>query len=370
MILVAGALFLEVFVHVYLGISVVYSHFFYIPVVLAAIWYGKRSVLVALLLGIALVAGTYYSTGFIDTGTLLRALMLVVIALIIGTIIDHMKKEQEQMFNKVTDAALLSGLKSGAAPGNETLQRVRTFSFASVKKLSARRDVPGLIRALSNRDPAVQYEAVEALGNIGDPAATEALMGALTGDQYSGIRWKAAEALGKIGAPAVPALIGALKNPDEDIRWKAAIVLGEIGDARAVGPLVDLLVDQDRFVRSRAGYALGMIGPPAVIDLRTALVDGGVETRRAAAAALGTIPDPAAVDALLQGLDDPSDEVRQEVIAALSRQGEAAFDPLIAALGGPGQKRVEGAALAIAGSGRPEAVHCPEQMPSRLQTLR
>ena len=133
-ILVAVALFLEVFVHVYLGISVVYSHFFYIPVVLAAIWYGKRSVLVALLLGIALVAGTYYSTGFIDTGTLLRALMLVVIALIIGTIIDHMKKEQEQMFNKVTDAALLSGLKSGAAPGNETLQRVRTFSFASVKK--------------------------------------------------------------------------------------------------------------------------------------------------------------------------------------------------------------------------------------------
>jgi HEAT repeat protein len=356
LILIAVSLFLEVFVHVYLGISVVYSHFFYIPVVLAAIWYGKRSVLVALVLGIALAAGTYYSMGALDTGTILRALMLVVIALIIGTIIDHMKKEQEQMFNKVTDAALLSGLKSGAAPGVEAQRRVRTFSFASVKKMSARRDVPGLIRALSNRDPAVQYEAVEALGNSRDPAATEALMGALTGDQYSGIRWKAAEALGKIGAPAVPALIGALKNPDEDIRWKAAIVLGEIGDARAIGPLVDLLGDEDRFVRSRTAYALGMIGPPAVIDLRNALVDAGVQKRRAAAAALGTIPDPAAVDALLQGLDDPSDEVRQEVIAALSRQGEAAFDPLIAALGGPGQKRVEGAALAIAGSGRPEAV--------------
>lgn len=356
-ILVAVALFLEVFVHVYLGISVVYSHFFYVPIVLAAIWYGKRSVLVALILGVALAAGTYYLTGAIDFGTLIRALMLVVIALIIGAIIDHMKKEQEQMFNKVTDAALSSGLKSDAAPGVEALQRVRTFSFASVKKLSARRDVPGLIRAMRNRDPAVQYEAVEALGNSRDPAAIDALMGALTGDQYSGIRWKAAEALGKIGAPAVPALIGALKNPDEDIRWKAAIVLGEIGDARAVGPLVDLLVDEDRFVRSRAGYALGMIGPPAVVDLRTALVDGGAETKRAAAAALGTIPDPAAADALLQGLDDPSDDVRQEVIAALSRQGAAAFDPLIAALGGPGQKRAEGAALALAGSGRPEAVN-------------
>ena len=132
-VLVAAALFLEVYVHVYLGISVVYSHFFYVPIVLAAIWYGKRSVLVALLLGGALAAGTYYLTGAIDSGTLIRALMLVVIALIIGAIIDHMKKEQEQMFNKVTDAALSSGLRSGAAPGIEALQRVRTLSFASVK---------------------------------------------------------------------------------------------------------------------------------------------------------------------------------------------------------------------------------------------
>jgi HEAT repeat protein len=355
-ILIAVSLFLEIYVHWYLGISVVYSHFFYIPVVLAAIWYGKRSVLVALILGIALVAGTYYSTGFVDTDALIRALMFIAIALVIGVISDHMKREQEQMINKVTDAALQSGLKSGGVSGSKTERKVRSLSFASVRKLSERRDIPGLIRALSNRDPAVQYEAVEALGNIGDPAATDALMDALTGDQYSGIRWKAAEALGKIGAPAVPPLIQALKNPDADIRWKAAIVLGEIGDARAVGPLVVLLGDEDRFVRSRAAYALGLIGPPAVIDLRNALMNGSVEVRSAAAAALGPIPDPGAVEALVQDLDDPSDEVWQDVIAALSRQGKAAFTPLVQALAGPGQKRVKGAVLALAGSGRPEAV--------------
>ena len=351
-ILVAVSLGLEIFVHWYLGISVVYSHFFYIPVVLAAIWYGKRSVIVALILGIAQLAGTYYTTGFIDSTSYIRALMFVVIALVIGAISDHMKREQEQMINKVTDAALRSGLKNGGAAG----LKGRVLSFASVKKLAERRDVPGLIRALRNRDPAVQYEAVEALGKIGDPASTEALMGALTGDQYSGIRWKAAEALGKIGAPAVPHLITALKNQDEDIRWKAAVTLGEIGDTRAVGPLVDLLGDEDRFVRSRAAYALSLIGPPAVSALQNALMNGGVEARRGAAAALGTIPDPGAVEALIQDLDDPSDEVRQDVISALSSHGEAAVGPLTRVLGASGLRRVEGAALALAGSGRPEAV--------------
>jgi HEAT repeat protein len=85
-------------------------------------------------------------------------------------------------------------------------------------------------------------------------------------------------------------------------------------------------------------------------------MNGSVETRRGAAAALGTIPDPDAVEALIQDLDDPSDEVRQDVISALSRQGEPAFDPLVRALRAPGRRTAEGAALALAGSGRPEAV--------------
>jgi HEAT repeat protein len=85
-------------------------------------------------------------------------------------------------------------------------------------------------------------------------------------------------------------------------------------------------------------------------------MNSGVEARRGAAAALGTIPDPGAVEALIQDLDDPSDEVRQDVISALSSQGEAAVGPLTRVLGASGQRRVEGAALALAGSGRPEAV--------------
>ncbi|HNL86378.1 MAG TPA: histidine kinase, partial [Methanoregulaceae archaeon] len=84
LLLVVISILLEIVLHWYLGISVAFSHFFYIPVVLAAVWYGKRAVLVAIILGIAHLAGTYFSIGFIDTVALLRAMMFIVIALVLG----------------------------------------------------------------------------------------------------------------------------------------------------------------------------------------------------------------------------------------------------------------------------------------------
>jgi HEAT repeat protein len=354
--LVIVSLFLEGIVHWYLGIEVVYSHFFYIPIVLGAVWYGKRGVVVALILGAALLAGTYLTTGAIHMDSVLRALMFVAVGLIIGTVADFMKKEQEQIMNELTDAAIHSRTQDRSDTGSLAAIKSRIISFAGVKRLKEQGDVAGLIRALHNRDPAVQYQAVEALGELANPVATDALMGALVGDQYSGIRWKAAEALARIGPPAVPKLIMALENPDEDVRWKAAITLGEIGDPRGIVPLIGLLSDQDRFVRSRATYALGLIGQPAIPALSEALSDGSVDIRRGIVAALGKIQDPAAVRILIQTLADPSDAVRQDTITALNAEGEITTKLLIDTLYDPEPLRQQGAAMVLATAGRKEAL--------------
>ena len=56
--------------------------------------------------------------------------------------------------------------------------------------------------------------AVQALGEIKDPSAVPALIGALR-DPYANIRNNAVQALGEIKDPsAVPALIGTLLDPD------------------------------------------------------------------------------------------------------------------------------------------------------------
>jgi hypothetical protein len=49
--------------------------------------------------------------------------------------------------------------------------------------------------------------------------------------------------LAALGKEAVPALMKALKNPNEGIRWSAAKTLGEIGDAAATDALVESLAD-------------------------------------------------------------------------------------------------------------------------------
>jgi HEAT repeat protein len=199
----------------------------------------------------------------------------------------------------------------------------------SIPGMKAARDVRGLIRLLKHRDLDVQYGAAEALGEIGDSGAVEPLIAALKNDEYVGVRWKAAEALSKIGAPSVEALIGALRHPDDDVRWKAAIALGEIGDPRAIGPLIILLCDEDRFVKSHAALALGAIGEPAVNPLLRALREGDGNLRWGAAIALGKIRDPRAIEPLIRALADKYENVRAESATALAAMGKPALEPLL-----------------------------------------
>jgi HEAT repeat protein len=202
-------------------------------------------------------------------------------------------------------------------------------SRSSITRMKAVRDVRGLIRLLNHRDPDVQYEAAGALGDIRDPGAVEPLVTALKNDEISGVRWKAAEALSKIGAPAVDALIGALRHDDDDVRWKAAIALGEIGDPRSIDPLLILLCDEDRFVKSHAAYALSMIGEPAVDPLICALNEGDGNLRWGAAIALGKIQNPRAIEPLIRALADKYENVRAESAAALAAMGKPALEPLL-----------------------------------------
>ena len=66
----------------------------------------------------------------------------------------------------------------------------------------------------------------------------------------------------------------------------------------AVPALINVLVDEDGFVRRNAVYALGEIGEPAVPALIKALRDEAELVRSNAAEALHRISTPDAIDAL------------------------------------------------------------------------
>jgi HEAT repeat protein len=233
----------------------------------------------------------------------------------------------------------------------------------NIKKLQAKRDVPGLIKALRYRITssdddvhALRQAAVKALGQIGDTQAVEYLITALK-DSVWNVRQAAAEALGQIGdAQAVEPLIAALKDSSWDVRQAAAEALDKLNwkpgrnetgayywvakrawqkcvevGAPAVRLLYGALENSDKNVRQAASEALVKIGIPAVEPLIAALKNSSKDVRRAAAEALVKIGTPA-IKPLIAALKNSSKDVRQTATEALVKIGDQAVESLCAAL--------------------------------------
>lgn len=303
-LVLAASLVLEVVVHFVGGVDIVYTHFFYIAIVLAGLWYGMRAVPVGAALGIVHISVSYLQNGAVTSGALGRALMFVAVAAVVGFVADRIR-----------------------------LDRIAPFSGKDAIPENA--GVEDLIIALRSRNADTRYEAAVALGKLGDPEAIDPLQEALS-DPEPGVRWVAMEALGAIGEPAIDALISLLSSPEVDTRWGAAIALGDIGSTEAIGPLAAALEDEDRYVRTRAALALAAIGEAAIEALGGVADTGSVGARWAAALALGKIESGAGVPVLVRLLSDPDASVRWKAAEALGAVGgDEAVAPLVDALGDP-----------------------------------
>jgi HEAT repeat protein len=204
----------------------------------------------------------------------------------------------------------------------QEVSAVPLFGPPDVRKLEAKGDVRGLVKALGyEKEAKVREAAAWALGDVRDPRAVEPLVAALKDSDY-GVGHAAAKALVKIGALAVEPLVGALKETQSLVRSSAAEALGQIGDPRAVEPLIAALSDSSGFF-----------------------------VRRLAARALGEIGDPRAVAPLIASLNDEEDSVRQAAAQALSRLGHSAVEPLVAALADRDWNVRHAAAQALGGLG-------------------
>jgi HEAT repeat protein len=181
------------------------------------------------------------------------------------------------------------------------------FGPPKVENMKRKRDIPGLIKALSYpRDAKIRYTAAAALGIVGGQPAVNPLINALN-DNNIAVRHAAARALGeirdirainpliaalkdntlidhpfinelidtqeapiwalkKIGEPTIQPLISALKDND-NVYIGAVKVLAEIGDKRAVEPLIAILENDERcFMINRAAAGMGRIKDPRAIE--------------------------------------------------------------------------------------------------------
>ena len=120
------------------------------------------------------------------------------------------------------------------------------------------RAVGPLVSALEDHSDEVRCRAAVALGLIGSLSVLRSTAEAEEPDEVT-IRWAAIQALGNLGRPAVDCLAKALKHGPKKERARVVVALGETRDMTAVGPLAEVLNDEDPEVQARAREALEKI---------------------------------------------------------------------------------------------------------------
>ncbi|SFG99543.1 HEAT repeat [Halopelagius inordinatus] len=192
---------------------------------------------------------------------------------------------------------------------------------AELSEATRERVVEALIRRLDDPVSAVRSWAMEALGAQAHPNAVGPLCAAY--GEESELRWNAVAALGRIGDPrAIPTVVAALDDDDPSVRRRACRASARLETTAATSPLCDrATTDPSADVRREAIDALGRLGEAdarVVTAMESVLGDAPTPLRRAAVTALGRLGGPKARRLLREAAEnDPSESVRERAKTGL-----------------------------------------------------
>jgi HEAT repeat protein len=288
-----------------------------------------------------------------------------------------------EILGDLRDSASVPALLERLDDGDE-FPNVRHAAAQALGKIGDRTATPALIRAAEAGEFWVRYAAVDALGRLGDERAVGPLLNLMKQDAWT--RPIIVQALGNLEQPeAIEALVGALEDSNDAVRVAsmealikiviepgsahrldvghldeirrrvpvpplvrelnarasprsayAAHLLGWLSPLEALPDLIAALGQLDETLRYAAVEAVLRYGHVAIPELVEALMSPQPLIREYAAELLGMLADVSAVAPLLALMQDEVVEVRQATIRALgSLGGDDAFEGLLQAVEDP-----------------------------------
>lgn len=144
-------------------------------------------------------------------------------------------------------------------------------------------------------------------------------------------KWTVTFILRKIGAPAVPHMVLALHRVEELIIQRICYSLGDIGDTAAVEPLLGI-VDHPRWqVREQAIGALGKIGDNRAAKAVVEGLDDQIgQVRKSAAVAVGKLGIEDAIPLLIHRMGDDFYGARMSAVHSLLKMDSVLTTDIIA----------------------------------------
>lgn len=339
---------LAVYAEIILRTSIVYTHLFYLPIVLGGLWYYRKVIAISLYLCGVHIGTQFLAKQGIEAAVILRAASFMAVALVVSIIAEHMKHEDRLLLDYMTSySRRVTPIMERFSGTFDGIRMILGLNM-DIERMKQLRDTDGLVQALRHQSAEVRYQAAWALGILRDPRGVDALGKALE-DSDLGVKWKAAEALGSMGDSAVRTLSAAARCGDDEIRWRATLALGDTGAIDAILPLIGVLGDRDRYVQDRAVIALERFGEQAIGPLAGALFGDDPAIRIGAARALGYMGTVHAIRYVLAALNSNEEMIRSAAIQGLRDTANQAMAPLGELLGEerPATRRDAARALGI-----------------------
>ncbi len=94
-ILLAVSCLLTYYFHMVLKVGTIFTHFFYIPIILAALWWKRKGLVVAIFLSVFLLLSNFFFREHLSTDDFPRAVMFFIVGFIVAKLSETISMERE-----------------------------------------------------------------------------------------------------------------------------------------------------------------------------------------------------------------------------------------------------------------------------------
>jgi HEAT repeat protein len=208
---------------------------------------------------------------------------------------------------------------------------------------------PILVDRVKSEDLAIRNEAYAALGELGQPWATEVVAAGL-GQELGEDRQEAIRALGRTGDPAMAGKIDRFANT-QGLVFVTLEALGTLGNPESVKAVKPMLANDSAPARVYASIALWKLGEKsdAIAVVNELIQDPDPTVRRILAEQLGSVDDQEARSRLAALAEDQAKEVRIETIRAIAVRPGPEFEGVLVQAANDPEYEVSTLALNILG---------------------
>ncbi len=154
--IIALCVLITIYANLVMGVDVVYTHFYYVPIILAGLWYYKKAIYLAMFLGLCHILIGYIPDGTFDPGTFIRAAMFIVVAIVVSSLsetknelyvkVKDSERDLNLILNNVYDGIILHDIDGRIVDVNDRMlemfkvERKNAAKFSIIKDYSSPED--------------------------------------------------------------------------------------------------------------------------------------------------------------------------------------------------------------------------------------